>query len=144
MQDSDTTQTAHVNDEGRPLCNQDGDYLHLCESDEFERLPKECRCKRCEQLLGYCGNGYSLSNSPQQLLTEISRRTPGDSWCAVIDLCKVKTESAITSLHRSLRQLEVQGLIELKTDSHNQDFVRLSGTKHSGSEYLFDVFTTNE
>ena len=36
-------------------------------------------------------------------------------------------EATLTSLHRSLRQLEVQGMVETKTDSHNKSFVRLSG-----------------
>jgi hypothetical protein len=96
MQKYDTTQIAHINNEGRPLCNQDGDYLHLCEPVEFERLPKECRYKRCEQLFRHC---FNAPNSKQHLLTEISRRTPDqDSWCPVIDLCKRKTEAELTSL----------------------------------------------
>jgi hypothetical protein len=136
---------AHVNDEGRPLCNQDGDYQQLCEPDEFDRLPKECRCERCEQLLGYCRDTNSLMDGQQQLLTEISRRTPnGDSWCPVSDLIKKKTASGWTSLHRSLQRLEVRGLIERKTDSHNRAFVRLSNKGQSDSGRLFDVYQIGE
>lgn len=130
--------TAHVNNEGRPLCNQDGDYLHLCEPDEFERLPKECRCQRCEQLFGHC---FNISNNKQHLLTEISRRTPAqDDWYPVMDLCKRKTEVELTSLARTLRQLEVELLVEMRTDNHNMAFVRLGDKKHSSSDYLLDVY----
>ena len=136
---------AHVNDEGRPLCNQDGDYLHLCEPDEFNRLPKEYRCERCEQFLRHRMDINPLSDSQQQLLAEISRRTPDrDSWCPVADLCKRKTEAALTSLHRSLRQLEVQGIVEMRNDNHNQSFVRLSDKGNSTSGYLLDVFQISE
>ena len=124
--------TAHLNDSGRPLCNQAGDYPHLCEPDEFERLPKEYRCKRCEQLFVSCRD---ISDNKQLLLTEISKRTPGDNWCPVADLCKNKTEAVLTSLGRSLRQLEVQGLVEMRTDN----YVRLSDKGNSNS-YLLDVY----
>ena len=146
MQDyDDTIQIAHVNEEGRPLCQKDGGYLHLCEPDEFETLPKECRCQRCEQFLGHCMDIKSLSDNEQQLLMEISRRTPGhDSWCPVTDLCKKKTEAALTSLSRSLRQLELQGLVETKTDSNNMAFVRLCDKGHSDKTRLFDVFHMTE
>jgi hypothetical protein len=129
---------AHINNEGQPLCNLDSDYLHLCEPDEFVRLPKECRCQRCEQLFGHCLN---IADNKQQLLTKISRRTPDQySWCPVTDLCKKQTETELTSLSRSLRQLEVQGLVEMQTDNHNQVLVRLSHKKHSSSDYLLDVY----
>ena len=94
MQDNKEDSKAHLNDEGRPLCKLDNDYLHLCEPDEFERLPKECRCQRCEQLLR---SSFILSNSKQHLLTEISRKAPNqDSWCPVVDLCRRKTEAELT------------------------------------------------
>ena len=142
MQDNKEDSKAHVNDEGRPLCNLDNDYLRLCEPDEFERLPKECRCKRCEQFLSH---RFNLSNNKQQLLTEISRRTSDQhSWCSVIDLCKKKTEAEFTSLNRALRQLEVEGLIEMRTDNHNNAFVRLSDKRNSTNPYLLDVFQINE
>jgi len=145
MQVYDTTQIAHVNNEGRPLCNQDGNYLHLCEPDEFERLPKECRCQRCEQFLGHRTDPNLLSDNEQQTLIEISRRTPDqNSWCLVTDLCKKKTEAALTSLSRSLRQLELQGLVETKTDSHNKSFVRLSDKGYSDNRRPFDVFQIGE
>ena len=137
--------TVHVNDEGRPLCNQVGDYLHLCEPDEFNRLPKECRCERCEQFLRHRMDINPLSDSQQQLLAETSRRTPDrDSWCPVADLCKRKTEAALTSLHRSLRQLEIQGMVEMRNDNHNQSFVMLSGKANSGREMLFDIYQIGE
>jgi DNA-binding MarR family transcriptional regulator len=86
-----------------------------------------------------------LSDNEQQLLMEISRRTPGrDSWCPVTDLCKKKTEAAITSLSRSLRKLELQGLVETKTDSHSKSFVRLSDKGYSDNRRLFDVFEMGE
>lgn len=86
-----------------------------------------------------------LSDNEQQLLMEISRRTPSrDSWCLVTDLCKKKTEVALTSLSRSLGQLELQGLVETKTDSHNKSFVRLSEKKDSTNPYLLDVFQMRE
>jgi hypothetical protein len=133
--------TAHVNDEGRPLCNQDGNYLHLCEPDEFERLPKECRCQRCEPLFR---SSFILSNSKQHLLTEISRKTPNqDSWCPVVELYRRKTEAELTSLNRSLRQLELEGLVEMK-ESHNKSFVRLSDKRNSTNLYLLDVFQMRE
>ena len=145
MQDYDISQIAHVNNEGRPLCNQDGNYLHLCEPDEFERLPKECRCQRCERFLGHRMDINPLSDNEQQILMEISRRTPSqDSWCPVTDLCKKKTEAALTSLSRLLRQLEVQGLVETKTDSHNKSFVRLSDKSYSDNRRLFNVFRMGE
>jgi hypothetical protein len=134
--------TAHVNDDGRPLCNQDGDYLHLCEPDEFERLPKECRCQRCEQLFR---SSFILSNSKQHLLTEISRRTPDrDSWCLVADLCKRQTEAELTSLSRTLRQLELEGLVEMRTDNHNKAFVRLCNKRNSTNPYLLNLFQMRE
>jgi hypothetical protein len=142
MQDYDITQIAHVNNEGRPLCNQEGDYLHLCEPDEFERLPKECRCKRCEQLFRHC---FNAPNNKQHLLTEISRKTPDqDSWCCVTDLCKVKTQAELTSLTRTLRQLELEGLVEMRTDNHEKAFVRLSDKGNSTNPYLLDVFQMGE
>jgi hypothetical protein len=145
MQDCDITQIAHVNNKGRPLCSHDGKYLHLCEPDEFERLPKECRCQRCELFLGHRTTLNPLSDKEQQLLMEISRRTPDrDSWCPVTDLCKKKTEAVLTSLSRSLRRLEVQGLVETKTDSHNKSFVRLSNKNYSDKGRLFDVFEMGE
>ena len=144
MERVEIKQIAHVNDEGRPLCNQDGDYLHLCESDEFERLPKECRCGRCEQLLVQCEGIKPVPGKQQQLIKEISRRTPSGSWCAVIDLCKRKTEAELTLLNRSLQQLEIQGLVEMRTDNHSKSFVRLSGKANSGSETLFDVYQIGE
>jgi hypothetical protein len=138
MQDNKEDSKAHVNDEGRPLCKRNGDYIHLCEPDEFDRLPKKCRCKRCEQLYQACCNA---PNSKQQLLTEISRRTPDqDSWCTVTDLCKSKTKAELTSLSRSLRQLELEGLIEMQTDNHNKAFVRLCDKRNSTNPYLLDVF----
>jgi len=134
--------TAHVNDEGRPLCNQEGDYLHLCEPDEFERLPKECRCQSCEQVFRHC---FNLSNSKQHLLTEISRRTPDqDSWCSVTDLCRKQTEAELTPLSRTLRQLELEGLVEKRTDNHNQSLVRLRDKGNSANPYLLDVFQMRE
>jgi DNA-binding MarR family transcriptional regulator len=134
--------SAHVNDEGRPLCNQGGDCLQLFEPDEFEKLPKEFRCQRCEQFLSHCLN---LSNNKQQLLTEISRRTPDrDSWCPVTDLCKSKTKAELTSLSRTLRQLELEGLVEMRTDNHNQSFVRLCDKGNSTNPYLLDVFQMRE
>jgi len=133
---------AHVDDEGRPLCNQVGDYLHLCDLDEFERLPKLSKCGRCERLLGHSSYTSPLSNNQQQLLAEISKRTPDrDSWCPVADLCKKKTSAGWTSLHRSLRRLEVRGHIERKTDNHNQGFVRLSDRNFSNSGQSFDIYT---
>ena len=142
MQDNKDDSRAHVNDEGRPLCNLDNDYLHLSEPDEFERLPKECRCQRCEQFLIH---RFNISNNKQQLLTEISRRTPDqDSWCPVTDLCKRKTEAELTSLSRTLRQLEVEGLVEMRTDNHNKAFVRLSNKRNLTNPYLLDVFIMNE
>lgn len=130
--------TAHVNDEVQPLCSQDGDYLHLCEPDEFEGLPKECRCQRCEQLFRHC---FNAPNSEQHLLTEISRRTPEqDSWCPVSKLRKKQTEAELTSLSRTLRQLELEGLVEMRTDNYNQSFVRLSDKGNSTNPYLLDVF----
>ena len=145
MERVEIMQVAHVNDEGRPLCNQNGDYQQLCEPDEFDRLPKECRCQRCEQLFGHRININPLSDNKQQLLTEISRRTPDrDSWCPVDDLCKKMTEAALTSLNRTLRQLEVQGLVEMRTDNHNNAFVRLSDKSHSENGRLYDVFQISE
>ena len=145
MTDSEKTQTwpkAHVNNQSRPLCNQDGDYLHLCEPDEFEKLPKECRCQRCEQLFRHC---FNVSNNKQQLLTEISRRTPDQNiWCPVEDLCKSKTEATLTSLHRSLRQLELEGLVMMRSDNHNKVFVRLSDKRNSANPYLLNVFQMRE
>ena len=137
MQNYDTTQIAHVNKEGRPLCNQNGDYFHLCEPDEFERLLKECRCQRCEQLFR---SSFILSNSKQHLLTMISRRTPKpDSWCPLADLCKSKTKAELTSLSRTLRQLELEGLVETRTDNQNKAFVRLCDKRNSTNPYLLDV-----
>jgi len=142
MQDYDTIQIAHVNNEGRPLCNKDDNYLHLCELDEFESLPKECRCQRCEQLYRVC---FNVPNSKQHLLTEISRKMPDqDSWCCVTDLCKMKTQAELTSLTRTLRQLELEGLVEIRTDNHNQTCVRLSDTRNSTNPYLLDVFQMGE
>lgn len=133
--------TAHVNDEGRPLCNQD-EYLHLCESDEFERLPKECRCQRCEQLFRHC---FNMSNNKQRLLTEVSRKTPDqDSWCCVTDLCKSKTKDELTSLSRVLRQLELESLVEMRIDNLNQSLVRLRDTGNSTNPYSLDVFQMGE
>ena len=129
---------AHVNDEGQPLCNKVGDYLHLLEYDEFEGLPKECRCKRCEKLFRQC---FNIPNNKQRLLTEISRKTPTpDSWCPVTDLCEKQTKAELTSLNRTLRQLEVEGLVEMLTDNHNRDFVRLSDKRNSTNPYLLDIF----
>ena len=134
-------QIAHVNDEGQPLCNQDGSYFHLCEPDEFERLPKDYRCHRCEQLFRHC---FNLSNNKQQLLTEISRRThERDSWCPVKDLCKIKTEVVMISISRSLRLLEVEGLVEMKAN-RNESFVRLCDKGNSANAYLLDVFQISE
>jgi len=142
MQDNKEDSKAHVNDEGRPLCNQVGDYLHLCEPDEFERLPKECRCQRCEQLFRHC---FNAPNSKQHLLTEISRRTPDqDTWCSVTDLCKRKTEAELTSLSRTLRQLELEGLVVMRTGNHNKALVRLSDKRNSTNPYLLDVFQMRE
>ena len=133
---------AHVNDDGRPLCNQDDDYLHLCEPDEFERLPKECRCQRCEQLYR---SSFILSNSKQHLLTEISRRTPDqDSWCPMTDLCKSKTKAELALLTRTLHQLELDDLVEIRTENHNKAFVRLSNKGNSTNPYLLDVFQMKE
>ena len=137
--------TAHVDVAGHPLCNQDGDYLHLCELDDFNRLPGINRCRRCERSLGHCLDTNPLSDNQQSLLAEISKRTPDrDSWCPVAELCKNKTSAGWTSLHRSLRRLEVRSLIEKKTDSHNRAFVRPSSKGHSGGEYLLDVYTISE
>jgi len=137
MQDNKEDSKAHVNDEGRPLCNKVGDYLHLLEHDEFEGLPKECRCKRCEKLFRQC---FNMPNNKQRLLTEISRRTPEqDSWCPVTKLCKKQTEAELISLSRSLRQLELEGLVEMK-DNHNKSFVRLCNKGNSTNPYLLDVF----
>jgi len=146
MQDYDNTiQIAHVNEEGRPLCHQEGNYLHLCEPDEFEALPKECRCERCDRFLGNRMRLNPLSDNMQRLLMEISRRTPDrDSWCCVTDLCRQKTEAALTSLSRSLRQLEIQGFVETKTDGHNKVSVRLCDKGHSDKTRLFDVFHMTE
>ena len=105
MERVEKPQVAHVNDEDQPLCNQDGDYLHLCEPDEFNLLPKECRCERCERFLRHRMDVNPLSDSQQQLLAEISRRTPSrDSWCPVTDLCKKQTEAALTSLNVTVRR----------------------------------------
>jgi hypothetical protein len=137
MESDEKMQVAHVNDEGQPLCNKVGDYLHLLEFDEFEGLPKECRCKRCEQLFRHC---FNIPNNTQQLLTEISRRTPEpDSWCPVKDLCKIKTEAAMISLSRSLQLLEAEGLVRMKTNC-NESFVRLCDKGNSANAYLLDVF----
>lgn len=134
-------QIAHVNEENQPLCNQEGDYLHLCETDEFEMLPKECRCQRCEHLYRHC---FNAPNSKQYLLTQISRKTSGqDSWCPVTDLCKRQTEAERTSLSRSLRQLELEGLVEITTNG-NEAFVRLRDKGNSTSAFLLDVFQINE
>jgi len=138
MQNNEENSKAHINDDGRPLCNQNGDYLHLCEPDEFERLPKECRCQRCEQLYRHC---FNVSNSKQNILTMISRRmTDQDSWCVVTDLCKSKTKAELTSLSRTLRQLELEGLVEIRTDNHNQSLIRLRDKRKSTNPYLLDVF----
>ena len=145
MERDEIEQLAHVNDEGQPLCNQANNYFHLCEPDEFERLPKECRCGRCERFLRARTDSNPLSNSQQQLLAEISRRTPGrDSWCLVSELINKKTASSWTSLNRSLQKLEVRGLIERKTDSRNRAFVRLSNKGQSGIGQLFDVYQMDE
>jgi hypothetical protein len=142
MEKDEIQQIAHVNDEGRPLCNLNNDYLHLYEPDEFEQLPKECRCKRCEQLFRHC---FNISNNKQHLLPEISRRTPDqDSWCTVTDLCKSKTKAELTSLSRTLRQLELESLVEMRTDNHNQSFIRLSDKRNSTNFYLLDVFQMKE
>jgi hypothetical protein len=142
MERDEIKQIAHINDEGRPLCNRDGNYLHLCEPDEFEGLPKECRCRRCEQLFR---SSFILSNSKQYLLTEISRKTPNqDSWCPLTDLCKSKTKAELTSLSRTLRQLELEGLVEMRTDNHNKVFVRLCDKGNSTNPYLLDVFQMRE
>jgi len=142
MQDNTEDSKAHINDEGRPLCSQDGDYLHLFEPDEFEGLPKECRCKRCEQLFRHC---FNAPNSKQHLLTEISKRTQKqNSWCPVLDLCKRQTEAGLTSLTRTLRQLELEGLVEMRTDNHNKAFVRLCDKGNSTNPYLLDVFQMRE
>ena len=142
MQDNKEDSKAHLNDEGRPLCKLDNDYLHLCEPDEFERLPKECRCQRCEQLLR---SSFILSNSKQHLLTEISRKAPNqDSWCPVVDLCRRKTEAELTSLNRTLRQLEVEGLVEMRTDNYNKAYVRLRDKGNSTNPYLLNLFQMRE
>jgi hypothetical protein len=144
-QEPNTELTAHVNDEGRPLCNQEGDYLYLCEPDEFIKLPKECRCQRCERFLNHKTNINPLSANQQKLLAEISRRTPDqDSWCPLADLCKKKTEAALTSLNRLLRVLEVQDLVEIKADNHNKTFVRLKDKGYSEDGKLYDVFQISE
>ena len=128
----------HVDDEGQPLCNQDGHYLHLCELDEFERLPKLSKCGRCERLLGHSSYMSPLSDNQRQLLDEISCRTPDEeSWCPAADLCKNKISAGWTSLHRSLRRLEVRGFIEKKTDSHNRAYVRLSGKDFVSNGRMF-------
>jgi DNA-binding MarR family transcriptional regulator len=86
-----------------------------------------------------------LSENNQQLLTEISKRIPErDSWYSVTDLCKRKTEAELTSLSRLLRQLEVQGLVEMRTDNHNNAFVRLSDKSHFENGRLYDVFQISE
>jgi len=140
MEREEIEQIAHVNDEGRPLCNQVGEHFHLCEPDEFERLPNECRCGRCERFLRDRRDLNPLTNSQQQLLAEITRKTPEDYWYPVTDLCKRKTEAELTSLNRSLRRLEVQGLVEMRTDNHNESFVRLSNKGNSTGGYLLDVY----
>ena len=145
MERGEIEQLVHVNDEGRPLCNQVGNYFHLCEQDEFDRLPNECRCGRCEQFLRVRMDSNTLSNSQRQLLAEISRRTPGrNSWCSESELIKKKTASSWTSLNRSLQRLEVRGLIERKTDSSNRVFVRLSNKDQADRGQLFDVYQMDE
>jgi len=133
--------TAHVDHEGRPLCNQRGDYLHLCELDEFDRLPGINRCKRCERSIGHCIETNSLSDNQQSLLAEISKRTPDrDSWCSVAELCENKTSAGLPPLHRSLRRLEVRGLVERRKDKHNRAHVRLSGKGNVGTAAAGTVY----
>lgn len=141
MERGEIKQIAHINDEGRPLCNQDSDYLHLCEPDEFERLPKECRCQRCEQLYKHC---FNAPNRKPHLMTLISRKTPDqDNWCPLTDLCKSKTRAELTSLSRTLRQLDLEGLVEMTTRG-NKTIVRLSDKRNSTNDYLLDVFEISE
>jgi hypothetical protein len=136
MENVEFKQIAHINDDGRPLCSNDSEYLHLCEPDKFERLPQECRCQRCEQLFRHCLN---TPTNKQYLLTELSRRTSDqDSWSAVTDLRKSKTKAKLTSLSRTLWQLEIEGLVEMKTNG-NDSFVRLSNKAKSNS-YLIEVY----
>ena len=57
----------------------------------------------------------------------------------VKDLYKIKTEATMISLSRSLRLLEAEGLVRMKTNC-NESFVRLCDKGNLENAYLLDVF----
>jgi len=126
--DAFTGRLAHVDRDGKPLCNQVGSGLRLCSEQDFAKLPGIEQCRRCERSLG--GDDYgrlsSLGPKQQAYLRQIRSTAGKDGWCAVAGLARGKGSGAWTSLHRSLRALVEIGLLENRVDKHHRTFVRLT------------------
>jgi len=124
---------AHINKNGKPLCNQSGEFFELKTQKEFERIPFDERCLRCEKILGImqklpCENPLSgLGRNQEALLFAISKRTQGEKqWFFVADFCTNKTKkSGWNLLDKTIRSLQYRGLIEKKRE-HNRALIRLA------------------
>lgn len=131
------TGQVHVKKESKPLCNQDGEFLELCDRAAFDKVPAVQQCQRCRRSLGidrYPGDiQFELSDNQKRLIMAIRQRTKesGGQWCPVAELCTKKTSSGWTSLHRSIRRLQHRGYIEKKLNAHNRALVRLTGRQRT-------------
>jgi hypothetical protein len=115
----------HVDQDSRPLCNQNVWVRHLWKADEFRQLSAGQRCQRCDLILAYGGFINTMSDNQIRLVSEIRDKISGEIWYPAADLCHGKTVSGWASFSRSLRRLVARGFIQRKRDKHNRVFVRL-------------------
>lgn len=136
----------HIGEDGKPRCNNSGDYLRLRSIEEFKQLPILERCGTCNRLLAgkpapWGRDFASLSDQQQSYIKAIAQRTRGaeesdkqDGWCLEIELTDDKSSLGKARLHRSLKRLELRGYVERMIDPKNRRLVRLTDRTDIRSE----------